>query len=109
MGNKDCEIYHYGVKGMKWGVRRTPAQLGHKKTGSKTKEKAEKKKIDKPNKSVKEIGYAAINKGAEIVATYKTYSLLDDIFLGGKGKQTIGRAATAAWLRANGYKKVKFM
>lgn len=23
-------IYHYGVKGMKWGVRRTPAQLGHK-------------------------------------------------------------------------------
>lgn len=23
------EIYHYGVKGMKWGVRRTPEQ-GHK-------------------------------------------------------------------------------
>ena len=22
-------IYHYGVKGMKWGVRRTPEQLGH--------------------------------------------------------------------------------
>lgn len=22
-------IYHYGVKGMRWGVRRTPAQLGH--------------------------------------------------------------------------------
>ena len=25
----DGELYHYGVPGMKWGVRRTPAQLGH--------------------------------------------------------------------------------
>lgn len=23
-------IYHHGVKGQQWGVRRTPAQLGHK-------------------------------------------------------------------------------
>lgn len=25
-------LLHYGVKGMKWGVRRTPEQLGHVKT-----------------------------------------------------------------------------
>ena len=28
------ELMHYGVPGMKWGVRRTPAQLGRKKTSS---------------------------------------------------------------------------
>lgn len=26
------ELEHYGVKGMKWGVIRTPEQLGHKQT-----------------------------------------------------------------------------
>ena len=30
-------LYHHGVKGMKWGVRRTPVQLGHKTTSSKKK------------------------------------------------------------------------
>lgn len=28
------EIYHYGVKGMKWGVRRSPEQLGHAPKGT---------------------------------------------------------------------------
>ena len=29
MWNYDNELYHHGIKGMKWGVRRTAAQLGH--------------------------------------------------------------------------------
>lgn len=30
-------LYHHGVKGMRWGVRRTPEQLGHKVTRTKKK------------------------------------------------------------------------
>lgn len=33
-------LMHYGVKGMKWGVRRTPAQLGHRPSGSRKKKSA---------------------------------------------------------------------
>ena len=28
-------LMHYGIKGMKWGVRRTPEQLGHRKRSAK--------------------------------------------------------------------------
>ena len=30
------ELYHHGVKGMKWGVRRTPEELGQKSRGKKS-------------------------------------------------------------------------
>lgn len=35
----DYELYHYGVKGMKWGIRRTASQLGHKISGFYKKQK----------------------------------------------------------------------
>lgn len=34
---ENTELTHHGIKGMKWGVRRTPAQLGHKTAGKKKK------------------------------------------------------------------------
>ena len=38
------ELYHHGIKGMKWGIRRTDAQLGHP-TGKIDLQKT-KKKVD---------------------------------------------------------------
>ena len=31
------ELHHHGIKGMRWGVRRTPAQLGHRPVAAKKK------------------------------------------------------------------------
>ena len=48
----DNELYHHGIKGMKWGVRRTPAQLGHE-TGKIDLQKT-KKKVEAANTIVNE-------------------------------------------------------
>lgn len=51
-------LQHYGVLGMKWGVRRSPAQLGRKKYAKKEKSvsnKKEKRKLSaKSKKTVKD-------------------------------------------------------
>lgn len=40
------ELYHFGIKGMKWGIRRTPIQLGHK-TKNKNQRKNDKQALNK--------------------------------------------------------------
>ena len=85
------ELMHYGVPGMKWGVRRTPAQLGRKKTSSskslfgkkkpkpkaKAKTKSESSKEETaPKKSVKEMSDDELNAAIRRMQLEQTYASL---------------------------------
>ena len=56
------EIWHHGVKGMKWGVRHTPEQLGHspKSKQTKTDDSHEDYKKAHDSKSVKKMSDAEL-------------------------------------------------
>lgn len=106
------ELKHYGVKGMRWGVRRDRKSS----SGSKPKQKEESKDskvqrlINKCKKKVtKENAVKAVAKGAEVTSKLLLASATDDIFYGGAGKKIIketvkqtGRAAVTAYVMANG-------
>lgn len=65
------DLYHHGIKGMKWGVRRTPAQLGHKVDKLKKKNQKLASKLD-PNKVAKAQSYQAKASALKSKATKNT-------------------------------------
>ena len=65
----DYELYHHGIKGQKWGIRRTAAQLGHRIAGAaKTAGKAVGKGAAKAGKAAKK---AAVTKAKQVHAENK--------------------------------------
>ena len=86
------ELMHYGVKGQKWGVIRTPAQLGRKKTFSskslfgkkkskskakaKTKFESSKEETAPKKKSVKEMSDDELNAAIRRMQLEQTYASL---------------------------------
>lgn len=101
------ELMHYGVPGMKWGVRRTPAQLGRKKTSSskslfgkkkpkpkpkpKAKSESSKEETAPKKKSVKEMSNEELNAAIDRMRLEQTYASLSPqkVSMGKKIAKTI--------------------
>ena len=78
----NAELIHYGVKGMKWGVRRTPAQLGHRRKPKKIAKRSRKspeseKKKSAPKKSVHELSDEELRQAIGRLEMEKRYKELE--------------------------------
>lgn len=65
-------IYHYGIKGMKWGIRRTAEQLGHKIKDSLSRKKKKGSESDDSSESKKIKGSVTIKGTKKNPSTTKT-------------------------------------
>lgn len=95
----DNELYHYGVKGMKWGIRRTPAQLGHesKKRNRDNEERRDRKDALKNRRSLSD---ADLKK---MVERLKTERLLKELT---ESDIAPGRTAAKRFLISTGSKVI---
>lgn len=68
------ELYHYGVKGMRWGVRHDPERTGRRTGGSSGSRSSSKKKMSTAKKVAIGVGVAAAVAGVSYAAvkTHKT-------------------------------------
>lgn len=111
MKNGNNELYHYGVVGMKWGVRRTQAQLGRiDKKAAKENWSADATEVAKiKTKKVKQMSNAELNKVNNRKNLEQNYSRMNPSSIK-KGLAVAGAVAgalgTVAALYTNGEKVI---
>lgn len=107
------ELYHYGVKGMKWGIRRKRDSVGSSKNSHNKNYTDKQRKNDRASQKRKATAKRIARKGAraatKAVSTIGVYVWTDEIFFNGagrkaaiKGLKTVGRMAVSAVLKARG-------
>ena len=77
--NDPNELMHFGIKGMKWGVIRTPEQLGHHEPPKKARTKTTKPKENKPRSPAYQKASAKLSRAmragiAKAQANWKEYN-----------------------------------
>ena len=109
-----AELYHYGIKGMKWGVRRTPEQLRHKnprRTIEKTQDEQKKAEMRRASKNRRLLSTEEIrNRIERIKLERQLKDLTDEELTPGRkfvkdimsstGKKVVSTVATGATLYA---------
>lgn len=107
-------LEHHGIKGQKWGVRRTPAQLGHKSiTKSEVSEEREK---SSHSKNVKNMSDTELRESLKRLRMEEEYKKLNPSTIS-KGKKivktaiatatTLSTVATTAITLRNSYKTIR--
>ena len=98
------ELYHYGIKGMKWGIRRTPEQLGHVITKSqssgekKTAKTSEKKMPGRSGQKTSSISNDELQRRINRLNMEERY---EDLVARQKARSNTGVKATAKKLLGN--------
>lgn len=101
MAQNEYYLMHHGVKGMKWGVRRTPEQLGYKPTA----ESRIKTKLNDPEFKRKAAKAAKI--ALVIGAAYATHKVVNDPRVLAAGKDAITKVvAKSGAVKASTLKNV---
>ena len=91
-------LQHHGILGQKWGVRRTPEQLGHKTKQSKaSKEQKNKKALRTGRRVLKTVGSA-------LLFSASLHSLINS--QDGQYNIALGKQFVNSFLKTNGSKKV---